>query len=76
MRKSYFSLNPQSNSCDTEFLLVDIPGLNDDPEKDIEHIKEMIDHIKGLKYCNLFIIVIDGNNARFDESTRQHIQVY
>jgi predicted GTPase len=34
--------------------IVDTPGLQDSENKDTEHVKDMVDTIKGLKYVNQF----------------------
>ena len=48
-----------TGSCD--FRIIDSPGLDQDEEEDITHIKEMIQTIKDqTDYIKLFPIVING----------------
>ena len=56
--------------------LIDTPGLADDAGEDeeLKQINDMIEHIKPLKYIDLFIICLDGTNPRFTSYMKSMIE--
>ena len=49
-----------------EVIFIDTPGLADTEGRDTMHIAEMVAAIKSEKYVNAFLIVLNGQNNRFD----------
>ena len=62
---------------DLPFTLVDTPGLNDPtPGKDSLNIAEMAEELKKMKHVNVFLIVFNGSNPRFDHSLIAMIKIF
>ena len=53
-----------SETMEVEFI--DTPGLADTMGRDTKHIAEMVAKIKEKKQVNAFLIVLNGQNTRFD----------
>ena len=50
--------------------VLDLPGLDECTESDIEHIKNMVTQVKEeTKFIKLFCIVINGHNRSGQKST-------
>ena len=49
-----------------EVELIDTPGIADTKGRDTKHIAEMVAKIKEKKKVNAFLIVLNGQNTRFD----------
>jgi len=59
------------------FTLIDTPGLNDpEPGKDSLNIAEMADELKKMQHINVFLIVFNGSNPRFDNSLIAMIRIF
>ena len=58
--------------------LIDTPGLfADERNRENEVINEMIKELKTkVKYVNVFAIVLNGTNPRFDQSRKQMIRLF
>ena len=62
---------------DLPFTLVDTPGLNDpEPGRDSLNIAEMAEELKKMKHVNVFLIVFNGSNPRFDHSLIAMIKIF
>lgn len=62
---------------DLSFNLIDTPGLNDpEPGKDSLNIAEMADELKKMLHVNVFLIVFNGSNPRFDHSLIAMIRIF
>ena len=56
---------------------MDTPGLNDPtPGKDSLNIAEMAEELKKMKHVNVFLIVFNGSNPRFDHSLIAMIKIF
>jgi len=64
-------------NSDFPITLIDTPGLND-PEKgkDSLNIAEMTKELIELEYINVFLIVFNGSNPRFDDSLIAMLQIF
>ena len=58
--------------------LIDTQGLSDTggDEKDMDHIKNMVDIIRKLEYIDLFIICFDGTNPRFTAYAQSTVSLF
>merc|ERR1712126_47618 len=62
---------------DLPFTLVDTPGLNDpEPGRDSLNIAEMTEELKKMKHVNVFLIVFNGSNPRFDHSLIAILKIF
>jgi predicted GTPase len=52
---------PEEDVC-----LIDTPGLGDSEGRDGEHIASMVAELKKVGSVNTFLIVLNGQNPRFD----------
>merc|ERR1719186_128963 len=59
------------------FNLIDTPGLNDpEPGLDSLNIAEMADELKKMQHINVFLVVFNGSNPRFDNSLIAMIRIF
>jgi len=58
--------------------IVDTPGLDDTrgPKKDGENMAAMTKELKKLGHVNLFLIVINGANARLDRTMKELLRIF
>ena len=62
---------------DRSFRLVDTPGLNDpEPGKDSRNIEEMVGELKKINHINVFLIVFNGSNPRFEQPLIDMLRVF
>ena len=62
---------------DFEFNLIDTPGLNDpEPGRDKLNQKEMVEELTKLGHINVFLIVVNGSNPRFDHALIKMINLF
>jgi predicted GTPase len=47
-------------NCPNDIFTLDTPGLGDTEQRDPQHIAEMIDYLKGIKYVNAFLIAFNS----------------
>ena len=59
---------------DVEFI--DTPGLADTNGRDTKHIAEMVAKIKEKKQVNAFLIVLNGQNTRFDQNIKNMLSLF
>ena len=60
-----------------QFTLIDTPGLNDpEPGKDERNSRELMSELKKLKHINVFLIVFNGSNPRFDNALIKMMKVF
>ena len=61
----------------TRIHLIDTPGLNnEDSGGDNYNIDQMVDYLKEADYVNVFLLVINGCNPRFDNSLISMLKVF
>ena len=64
----YFFIGP-------EFTIIDTPGFGDSDNDDDELIDEMMDVLKNnIEGCNGIVLLINGEEERFDASLQQMIR--
>ena len=57
--------------------LTDTPGLEEGEAADSVHIVDMIKHLKNnLKYVNMFLFTVNGQEPRFDKGTKLLIKTF
>ena len=53
-------------NTESQAYIIDTPGLADSLGRDSIHIAEMVLKLREIKEVNAFLIVLNGNQARFD----------
>jgi GTP-binding protein EngB required for normal cell division len=58
--------------------LVDTQGLSDTggDQKDMEHVKNMVEHIRKLESIHLFLLCLDGCNPRFTPYLQSTVELF
>ena len=85
-----FEVSPAGDSCTDETKsiqgkwctngshceITDTPGMDDSDNRDTEHIKNIIEHLKEGKFINSFVLVRTGQNRRLSKSFKSMLTIF
>ena len=60
----------------TKYIIVDTPGINDSEQNDDSHINDLVNYLYGCGGVNMFILVRNGTNIRFDANFQKMLNQY
>jgi predicted GTPase len=61
---------------ESEFILVDTPGLGDSEHRDTLNLADIVKTLKQLESVNAFILVFNGQNPRMDGQLRSMMMLF
>ena len=59
-----------------KIIVADTPGIGDSEGRDTEHIANMVNILKTIGFVNTFLIVINSEEPRLNESLKQTIKLF
>lgn len=61
---------------DTEFVLIDTPGLGNSAAQDLKSVVDIVKTFKETGYVNAFLIVFNGQDPRIDERLKTMLTIF